>query len=368
MRRVGKGFFGVDTSLFDGMLVPQQDKIAQAIEITKLKQRVRRGEIAELDANDDNTLETVDVQGRLPESQAQVYHLDLEHAQKVLSMQETDEAEPAEASSCSICACLLRGLGSYTRIPLPLSLDLTFDCTISDVVAASSGSCMITPILLLGALALGTGAIVMVVAVIVVVAAVVVAAVVTTFVINLAAVTTLITSSTSARKNMMVYLKNMAGFKMDFFKGMTYIEIRPIFENHFNSIWAFLEKGENEIEEEDSKESKRKSENLEQKAAKKQKIDEETEELKTHLRIVSNDEDDVYTEATHLVLKVPVVDYQIHTEHNKHYYKIIRADGTHQLFLSFISLLRNFNREDLEMLWKIVQERFEFFRAKELLR
>nr|GEU38625.1 hypothetical protein [Tanacetum cinerariifolium] len=56
--------------------------------------------------------------------------------------------------------------------------------------------------------------------------------------------------------------------------------------------------------------------------------------------------------------QVPVVDYQIHTEHNKPYYKIIRADGTYQLFLSFISLLRNFDREDLKMLWKIVQERF----------
>nr|GEX16238.1 hypothetical protein [Tanacetum cinerariifolium] len=33
--------------------------------------------------------------GRLQESQAQVYHLDLEHAQKVLRMQD-DEAEPAE--------------------------------------------------------------------------------------------------------------------------------------------------------------------------------------------------------------------------------------------------------------------------------
>nr|GEY38363.1 hypothetical protein [Tanacetum cinerariifolium] len=58
----------------------EQDKIAQAIEITKLKQRVRRGEVAELDANEDITLETVDVQGRLQESQAYVYHLDLEHA------------------------------------------------------------------------------------------------------------------------------------------------------------------------------------------------------------------------------------------------------------------------------------------------
>nr|GFB93762.1 hypothetical protein [Tanacetum cinerariifolium] len=122
-----------------------------------------------------------------------------------------------------------------------------------------------------------------------------------------------------ARKNMMVYLKNMVGFTMDFFKGMTYTDIRPIFEKHINSIVAFLEKGEKEIEEEESKESKRKSESSEQKAAKKQRIDEEVEELKTHLQIVPNDDDDVYTEATSLALKVPVVDYQIHTEHNKPY-------------------------------------------------
>nr|GEV74484.1 hypothetical protein [Tanacetum cinerariifolium]GEV74489.1 hypothetical protein [Tanacetum cinerariifolium] len=129
---------------------------------------------------------------------------------------------------------------------------------------------------------------------------------------------------------MMVYLKNMDGFKIDFFKGMTYDDIRPIFEKHFNSIVAFLEKGEEELEEEGSKQSKRKSETFEKKATKKKKLDEE----------------------------FPVVDYQIHTINNKPYYKIIRADGTHQLFLSFISFLRNFNREDLEMLWKIVQERF----------
>nr|GEZ55239.1 hypothetical protein [Tanacetum cinerariifolium] len=107
------------------------------------------------------------------------------------------------------------------------------------------------------------------------------------------------------------------------------------------------DKGEKEIEEEGSK---RKSESFEQKVAKKQRIDEEVEELKTHLHIVPNDEDDVYTEATPLALKVPVVEYQIHHEHNKPFYKIIRADGTYQLFLSFITLLRNFDREDLEML------------------
>nr|GEY67366.1 hypothetical protein [Tanacetum cinerariifolium] len=97
------------------------------------------------------------------------------------------------------------------------------------------------------------------------------------------------------------------------------INWNEVIEQRFNSIVAFLEKGEEEIEEEARK-------------------------------IISNDEDDVYSEATPLALKVPVVDYQIHSENNKPYYKIIRADETHQLFLSFISLLRNFDREDEEML------------------
>nr|GEW01641.1 putative ribonuclease H-like domain-containing protein [Tanacetum cinerariifolium] len=41
-------------------------------------------------------------------------------------------------------------------------------------------------------------------------------------------------SVAQARKNMMVYLKNMAGYKMEFFKGMTYDEIRSIFERYYN--------------------------------------------------------------------------------------------------------------------------------------
>nr|GFA72550.1 hypothetical protein [Tanacetum cinerariifolium] len=37
-------------------------------------------------------------------------------------------------------------------------------------------------------------------------------------------------TESKARKNMMIYLKNTAGYKMDFFKGMTYDEICPIFQ------------------------------------------------------------------------------------------------------------------------------------------
>nr|GFC46383.1 hypothetical protein [Tanacetum cinerariifolium] len=37
-----------------------------------------------------------------------------------------------------------------------------------------------------------------------------------------------------ARKNMMVYLKNVAGFKMNYFKRMSYDDIRPIFERYLD--------------------------------------------------------------------------------------------------------------------------------------
>nr|GEX98019.1 hypothetical protein [Tanacetum cinerariifolium] len=75
------------------------------------------------------------------------------------------------------------------------------------------------------------------------------------------------------------------------------------------------------MDEEDSKALKRINKSQEDKAAKKKKLDEEVEELKRHLQIVPNDEDDVYIEATPLARKVPVVDYEIYNENNKPYYK-----------------------------------------------
>nr|GFA03680.1 hypothetical protein [Tanacetum cinerariifolium] len=103
---------------------------------------------------------------------------------------------------------------------------------------------------------------------------------------------------------MMIYLRNVAGFKIDYFKGMTYDDIRPIFEKYFDSNVAFLQKTKEQMEEEDSRALKRLSESQEDKAAKKKKLDEEVEELKRHLQIVPNDEDDVYTEAIPLALKI----------------------------------------------------------------
>nr|GFA04313.1 hypothetical protein [Tanacetum cinerariifolium] len=129
-----------------------------------------------------------------------------------------------------------------------------------------------------------------------------------------------------ARRNMIMYLKNVAGFRLDYFKGMSYDDIP-------------------------------------QKAAKRRKLNEEDKDLKQHMEIVHDEDDDMYTEATPLARKVPVVDYQIIQLNHKPRYKIIRADGTHQLYVSFITLLKNFDREDLESLWSIVKERFSTSKA-----
>nr|GFA98446.1 hypothetical protein [Tanacetum cinerariifolium] len=56
--------------------------------------------------------------------------------------------------------------------------------------------------------------------------------------------------------------------------------------------------------------------------------------------------------------KVHVVNYEIVMINNKPRYKIIREDDTHQLYTSFVTLLKNFDREDLEDLWKIVKTKF----------
>nr|GEV18749.1 hypothetical protein [Tanacetum cinerariifolium] len=103
---------------------------------------------------------------------------------------------------------------------------------------------------------------------------------------------------------MLIYLRNVAGFQMDYFKGMTYDDIRPIFEKKFNSNVAFLLKTKEQMDEEDSRALKRLSESQDDKTAKKQKLDDEVKELKRHLQIVPNDEDDVYTKATPLARKI----------------------------------------------------------------
>nr|GEV71563.1 hypothetical protein [Tanacetum cinerariifolium] len=414
---------------------PLTSQVAQALEITKLKQRVKKLErrnkasklqrlknvgtaqrietfddivmdnvskqgriIADMDANVDVILEdakevvveksadvdeNADVQGRQAESQAQIYQIDLEHSNKVLSIQD-DEVEPAElqevmevvttaklitevvtASSATITtvAPQLTTTAAPTLTTAPsaarrrkgvVTRDHEETATSSIIIHSEvkskdkgKGIMIEEPKSLKKQAQIEQDE---------------------AFARELKAELNKNIdwdkTEAQARKNMMIYLRNVVGFKMDYFNGMTYDDIRPIFEKHFNSNVAFLLKTKEQMDKEDNRELKRLSESQEDKAAKKQKVDGEVEELRKHLMIVLNEDDDVYTKATPLALKVPVLDYEIYNENNKPYYKIIRADSSHQLYLSFLSMLRNFDRKDLEVLWRLVKERFASIKPK----
>nr|GEV40657.1 hypothetical protein [Tanacetum cinerariifolium] len=281
----------------------EQDKIAQALEILKLKKKVRKLEmkkklkasglkrlqkvrtnqriessadtimddqedaskqreiIANIDADEDVTLKDVaavakevkvkkdaDVHGRPEESQAQIYKMDLEHADKVLSMQD-DVEEPAE---------LQEVIEVVTTAKLMTEVVTAATTTITAAAPITAATITAAPKQVKGKGKQDND------------------------VLRYHALKKKPQTEAQARKNMIVYLKNMAGFKMDYFKRMSYDDIRLIFEKYCNSNVAFLEK------------------------TKKQKLDEEVEELKKHLQIVPND-DDVYTEAIPLALNVPVI-------------------------------------------------------------
>nr|GEX31410.1 hypothetical protein [Tanacetum cinerariifolium] len=108
-----------------------------------------------------------------------------------------------------------------------------------------------------------------------------------------------------------------------------------------------------------------KDENIE-----KQKLEEqhEAEELKKNLEIVADDEDDVFVNVTPLSSKpLIIMDYKIYKKGKKEHFQIIRANGNHQMYLTFSIMLKNFDREDLEVLWKIVKDRFKESQLKEVL-
>nr|GFC58493.1 hypothetical protein [Tanacetum cinerariifolium] len=138
-------------------------------------------------------------------------------------------------------------------------------------------------------------------------------------------------SESEVRKNMISYLKNTEGYKMEFFKRKTYDQILPIFQARFDANMKFLFKTREEMEKEDEEIIKNINETPTQKAAKRRKLSEEAQEadnLRGRLEIVQDKDDDVFVEAILLAQKVPVMDYQ------------------------------NFDREDLETLWRIVKDRF----------
>ncbi|GJW20908.1 hypothetical protein Tco_0031530 [Tanacetum coccineum] len=209
-------------------------------------------------------------------------------------------------------------------------------------------------------------------------------------------------SIAQARRNMITYLKNQGSYKESYFKRMSYNDIRPIFERVWDHVNTFIPIG-SEVEKDSSKPSERETSKtveeekveeedvnpepvlIEKKAvgirrktlarrrasdkqgqdsSKRQKkkketadYEEEKDELRMWLTVVPDEEEFVDPEILHT--KFPIVDWESQSLYSMHVYKIIRADGNTSYHKTFESMLKSFDRHDLEVLHRLVMERFQ---------
>ncbi|GJX57789.1 hypothetical protein Tco_0287686 [Tanacetum coccineum] len=188
-------------------------------------------------------------------------------------------------------------------------------------------------------------------------------------------------SIAQARRNMIKYLKNQGNFKINDFKGMSYNEIRPIFEK----LWDFNQRfvpmdaekertTEKIVEEESGAQEERKetvNETVNEPAAKRKKsiprkttrkrqkleVETEKEELKTFLDIVPREEAPIDIES--LSTKFPIVDWKtIVLTETYMYYQVFRGDGSSKNYKILSEMLEDFDRMDVEQLFRLVKERY----------
>nr|GEW08137.1 hypothetical protein [Tanacetum cinerariifolium] len=141
-------------------------------------------------------------------------------------------------------------------------------------------------------------------------------------------------TKTQMKSQMSTYLRRMGGYKKSHLRGRSFDEIKELFDREMT---------------------------------KKQKVDENVEpaidnyeELRNCIEIVPDDGDEVLIEATPISSRSPtIIDYKIHKECKKTYFKIIRVDGNSQVCQTFKKMFKNFNTEDLEVLYAIVKDRFK---------
>nr|GEY38951.1 uncharacterized mitochondrial protein AtMg00810-like [Tanacetum cinerariifolium] len=105
--------------------------------------------------------------------------------------------------------------------------------------------------------------------------------------------------------------------------------------------------------------SKRAGAELTQERSKNQKVDDNKKisELKKLMEIISSEED-VAINGIPLAVKSLIVDRKIYIEGKKSYYQIVRAGGKSKMYLIFTYMLKDFDREDLEDLYKLVKAKY----------
>ncbi|GJU84997.1 hypothetical protein Tco_1292543 [Tanacetum coccineum] len=139
------------------------------------------------------------------------------------------------------------------------------------------------------------------------------------------------------RKIICTYLKNMEGKKPKDLKNKSFDSIQKMFDKAFKRVNTFVDFRTDLVE----------------------------AKIKELMEIVL-DKEKVAIDDIPLAVKPPsIVDWKIHKEGKKTYYQIIRADGSLKMYLIFSHMLKNFDRENLETLWKLVKAKHGSIRPKE---
>nr|GEV45108.1 hypothetical protein [Tanacetum cinerariifolium] len=149
-------------------------------------------------------------------------------------------------------------------------------------------------------------------------------------------------SIAQARKNMIIYLKNMAGYKMEHFRGMTYEKKRvakeTLLQESFKKLKAVEVLGFESTKEIPSNDLKEMSK----------------EDVQNMLEIVPGFEFKVEA----LQVKYPIIDWEIRIEGSRTYWKIIRIGGIIEAYQIFKDIFKGFDREDMLALCNLVKEKF----------
>ncbi|GKD84760.1 hypothetical protein Tco_1355914 [Tanacetum coccineum] len=178
------------------------------------------------------------------------------------------------------------------------------------------------------------------------------------------------------------FFKNMAGWKPKDLKNKSFSNIQELFDKAFKRVDTYFDSRTELVEGTEMEESSKKAEvmeesskraeiaqessskrsgyELEQENAKKQKA-----KMKEFMKIIP-DEEEVAIDAISLAINPQsIVDWKIVKEGKISYYQIIRADGSSKRYSAFIQMLKSFDMEDLETLWKLVKAKHGYTRPEE---
>ncbi|GJU81385.1 hypothetical protein Tco_1283750 [Tanacetum coccineum] len=149
---------------------------------------------------------------------------------------------------------------------------------------------------------------------------------------------------------MIMYLKNQGGYKMSYFKGMKYEDIRPIFEKVWDQTQSFMPMdSEKESKEKAEGRMKRKTSKASEDKNKRQKTKDDPEKLTLmeYVQVVSDFEEAI--NVIPLAIKSLIVSWKSYCKGDMGFYEIHRAYGNYKTYnSSYVSTRLGF--DDL-MLW-----------------